>query len=112
MVPAAVSTPAPFVPGSTVGVAFAAYVLSAPLRHALLRTFECGEEDSADALAETPEAEVEEILGELLVDEDMRPPTRMEKGYVRSFFRKLRTQACSTLALSSPPPPAPQPIIV
>ena len=87
LVPAAVSTPTPFVPGSTVGVALAAFGLSAPLRHALLRAFECGEEDSADALAETPEAEVEEILGEMVVDDDdTRGPTRMEKGYVRSFF--------------------------
>ena len=65
LVPAAVSRPSPFVAGSTVGVALAAYGLSAPLRHALLCAFECGEEDSADALAEAPEAEVEEILGDI-----------------------------------------------
>ena len=97
--PAAVSMPRPFAAGSTVGVALAAYGLSAPLRFALLRAFECGEEDSADALAETPEAEVEEVLNEVLIDDD-RPPTRMEKGYVRSFFRKLR----ATLISSTPAP--------
>ena len=103
--PAAVSTPTLFVPGSTVGVALAAFGLSAPLRHALLRAFECGEEDSADALAETPEAEVEEILGEMVVDDDdTRGPTRMEKGYVRSFFRKLKSHVCTTLAVPSPSP--------
>ena len=104
VVVASVSKPTPFVLGSTVGVALAAYGLSAPLRHALLRAFESGEEDAADALAETPEAEVEEILGEMLADEDMRPPTRMEKGYVRGFFRKLRTRVCSTLAVPAAPP--------
>ena len=90
MVPAAVAQQ-PFALGATVGVALAAYGLSAPLRFALLRAFECGEEDSAEALGETPEAEVEEILGEMLVDDEARAPTRMEKGYVRGFFRKLRT---------------------
>ena len=34
---------------------------------------------------------MEEILGEILLDDEARPPTRMEKGYVRSFFRKIRT---------------------
>ena len=111
VVPAAVSMPPPFVPGATVGVALAAYGLSAPLRHAMLRAFEYGEEDSADALAETSEAEVEEILWEILLDDDSRPPTRMEKGYVRGFFRKLRSHLCSMLALPSSHAP-PQPIAV
>ena len=59
--------------GSTVGVAFAAFGLSAPLRYALLKAFECGEEDSAEAIAETLDTEIEEILEEGLFDEDYRP---------------------------------------
>ena len=98
---ASVSTPQPFVVGSTVGMALAAYGLSAPLRFALLKAFECGEEDMAEALAETPEAEVEEVLNEVLID-DERAPTRIEKGYVRGFFRKLRDHV-------SAPPSAPAP---
>ena len=72
--------------GSTVGVAFAAFGLSAPLRYALLKAFECGEEDAAEAIAETPDTEIEEILEEVLLDDNSRPPIRMEKGYVRNFF--------------------------
>ena len=98
---ASVLTPQPFVVGSTVGMALAAYGLSAPLRFALLKAFECGEEDMAEALAETPEAEVEEVLNEVLID-DERAPTRIEKGYVRGFFRKLRDHV-------SAPPSAPAP---
>ena len=73
VVPAAAGAQQPFALGSSVGVALAAYGFSAPLRFALLRAFECGEEDSADALGETPEAEVEEVLNEM--DARRRSPT-------------------------------------
>ena len=75
----------------TVAVAFAAYGLSAPLRAALLKAFECGEDESAEAMATTPEQEVEEILEETLVD-DTRPPTRIEKGACTKFLPQAPQQ--------------------
>ena len=89
------------VKSETVAVAFAAYGLSAPLRVALLKAFECGEDECSEAMAQTPEKEVEEILEETLVDEE-RPPTRIEKGHVRSFFRKLRENLMPTVPVTQP----------
>ena len=74
-----------------VAVAFAAYGLSAPLRAALLKAFECGEDESAEAMATTLEQEVEEILEETLVD-DTRPPTRIEKGACTKFLPQAPQQ--------------------
>ena len=110
VVPAAAGAQQPFALGSSVGVALAAYGLSAPLRFALLRAFECGEEDSADALGETPEAEVEEVLNEMMLDDEARPPTRIEKCYVRGFFRKLRSNIAAALVPVQPTAPTTGPI--
>ena len=69
---------------ATLGIAFAAYGLSTPLRMALLKAFECDESESPEAFATTPDREVDEILEETLI-EDERPPSRIEKGHVRNF---------------------------
>ena len=85
---------------ATLGIAFAAYGLSTPLRMALLKAFECDESESPEPFATTPDREVDEILEETLI-EDERPPSRIEKGHVRNFFRRLREQ------LLAPPAAAP-----
>ena len=83
---------------TTVAAAFAQYGLSPLLQMALLAAFECGEEDSAEAMSSTPDEEITEILGEITLGDEMRAPTRLEKGHVRTFFKKLRE------SFSSPPP--------
>ena len=74
----------------TVAIALASFGLSPLLGTALMQTIGCGEEDDADALAALPEAEIPNIAKDLLIGDDMRPPTYFEKGTIYSFFKKLR----------------------
>ena len=89
-------TPGP----QTVAVALAAYGLSPLLGAALVNTLGCSEDDSAEALADLPETEIPNLTNDLLIGEELRPPTYFEKGAVHTFFRKLRSSLV-------PPPLAP-----
>ena len=79
-----------------VAVALATFGLSPLLGAALVRTLGCTESDGAEALADLPEAELSNITQEILVGDELRPPTFFEKGAVHTFFKKLRASCLPT----------------
>ena len=51
---------------------------------------ECPEDADPDVIASIPESDVVEIIGEVVVGDEARAPSRFERAQLFHFFRKLR----------------------